>query len=101
MLLVGLIGLAALLFFVKPLMQRAALLPAAHGVVATLAGPGQPIRTVADLEHEIEAQLDATTAPKLDSRRLPVLARRASSVTAKEPENVAKLLRNWINEGER
>ena len=101
MLLVGLIGLAALLFFVKPLMQRAALLPAAHGVMATIAGPGQPIRTVADLEHEIEAQLDATTAPKLDSRRLPVLARRASSVTAKEPENVAKLLRNWINEGER
>jgi flagellar biosynthesis/type III secretory pathway M-ring protein FliF/YscJ len=59
------------------------------------------VRTVADLENEIEAQLDASAAQKLDSRRLPVLARRASAVTAKEPENVAKLLRSWINEGER
>ena len=100
MLLVGLVGIAALLFFVKPLMQRS-LLPAPQGLVATIAGPGQPIRTVADLEHEIEAQLDASTAPKLDSRRLPVLARRASAVTAKEPESAAKLLRSWINEGER
>jgi flagellar biosynthesis/type III secretory pathway M-ring protein FliF/YscJ len=65
-----------------------------------LAG-GQPVRTVADLEHEIEAQLDASAAQRVDSRRLPVLARRVSAMSAKEPENVAKLLRGWINEGDR
>ena len=101
MVIVGLIGLAALLFFVKPLMQRAALVPMTPGGAVAIAGPGQPLRTVADLENEIEAQLDASVAPKLDSRRLPVLARRASSAMAKEPEMVAKLLRSWINEGER
>ena len=66
-----------------------------------LAGPGQPLRTVADLESEIEAQLDASAQQRADGRRLPVLARKVSSMSAKEPENVAKLLRSWINEGER
>jgi flagellar M-ring protein FliF len=103
MLIVGLVGVAALLFFVRPLMQRVGGLPAVRpvGAAAGMATAGQPLRTVAELEHEIEAQLDAAVAPKIDSRRLPVLARRASAVTAKEPENVAKLLRSWINEGER
>ena len=39
-----------------------------------------------------EAQLDASNAPKADARRLPVLTRRASQLSAKEPENVAMLL---------
>jgi flagellar M-ring protein FliF len=104
LLLVGALGLLALLFVVKPLMQRLASVPqmrAAQNAAASLAGPGQPVRTVADLEQEIEAQLEASAAQKTDARRLPVLARRASALTAKEPENVAKLLRSWINEGER
>jgi flagellar M-ring protein FliF len=104
LLVIGTLALLALLFFVRPLMQRVASLPAARGAqsaAAGLAGPGQPVRTVADLEHEIEAQLDASATQKPDARRLPVLARRASAITAKEPENVAKLLRSWINEGER
>jgi flagellar M-ring protein FliF len=104
MLIIGAIGLLALLLVVKPLMMRvAAIGPArdAQHAAAALAGPGQPLRTVADLEHEIEAQLDASSAPRGDARRLPVLARRVSAMSAKEPENVAKLLRSWINEGER
>jgi flagellar M-ring protein FliF len=104
LLVIGVIGLLAVLFFVRPMMQRIGGLGpgrAGQSAAMALAGPGQPVRTVADLENEIEAQLDASAAQKLDSRRLPVLARRASAVTAKEPENVAKLLRSWINEGER
>jgi len=104
LLIVGAIGLLAILFFVRPMMQRLGNVGptrAGQSSALALAGPGQPVRTVADLESEIEAQLDASAAQKLDSRRLPVLARRASTLTAKEPENVAKLLRSWINEGER
>jgi flagellar M-ring protein FliF len=99
---VVILGALAMIFFVRPLMRRAGagLLGPGQQAVA-LAAPGQPLRTVADLESEIEAQLDASAQQKLDSRRLPVLARKVSTMTAKEPENVAKLLRSWINEGER
>jgi flagellar biosynthesis/type III secretory pathway M-ring protein FliF/YscJ len=41
------------------------------------------------------------TAQYAESRRLPVLTRRVSSVTINEPENVAKLLRQWIADTER
>ena len=100
---VVILGLFAMLFFVRPLMRQVGSLAAgtAPGIAPSLAAPGQPVRTVADLEHEIEAQLDASSAPKVDSRRLPVLARRVTAMSAKEPENVAKLLRSWINEAER
>ena len=97
---VVLLGILAMVFFVRPLMQRVNAGAAGRQHAMALAGPGQPLRTVADLESEIEAQLDAT-AQKADGRRLPVLARKVSSMSAKEPENVAKLLRSWINEGER
>jgi flagellar M-ring protein FliF len=95
------LGLMAMLFFVRPLMQRVNAGAAGRQQALALAGPGQPLRTVADLESEIEAQLDASAQQKADGRRLPVLARKVSSMSAKEPENVAKLLRSWINEGER
>ena len=94
------LGLLAMLFFVRPLMQRLNAGAAGRQQALALAGTGQQLRTVADLESEIEAQLDAS-AQKADGRRLPVLARKVSSMSAKEPENVAKLLRSWINEGER
>jgi flagellar M-ring protein FliF len=95
------LGLLAMIFFVRPLMQRLNAGAAGHQQAMALAGPGQPLRTVADLESEIEAQLDASAQQRADGRRLPVLARKVSSMSAKEPENVAKLLRSWINEGER
>ena len=55
-------------------------------------------KTVADLESEIDAELNAMTAQYAENRRLPVLTRRVSSVTVNEPENVAKLLRAWIQD---
>ena len=56
-------------------------------------------KTVAELESEIEAQMDADAADKAgDNRRLPVLTRRAAAIAQKEPENTAKLLRSWMAE---
>jgi flagellar M-ring protein FliF len=98
------LGLAALFFVVRPLVRRAG------GMTAALALPGgsnvavpaldRP-RTVAELESEIEAQVEAAIAGKSESRRLPVLARKASGFAAKEPENTAKLLRSWMSDPER
>jgi flagellar M-ring protein FliF len=96
-------GLFAFLFFVRPLMRRATgdvrMLPGAAGGAALPAG--MP-RTVADLEGEIEAQLDAAAAEKAGERRkLPVLTRRVSTLTQKEPEHAARLIRMWMGEDPR
>jgi flagellar biosynthesis/type III secretory pathway M-ring protein FliF/YscJ len=89
-------------FVVRPLMRRTAaagaLAVAGGGVVAP--GLERP-RTVAELESEIEAQVEAAMAGKNGDRRLPVLTRKASAFATKEPENTAKLLRSWIAEPER
>ena len=109
-LMVGVLGFLALILFVKPLMRRAGVPAGAcrgrrwrsrRRRAAAIPVPGQPIRTVADLESEIEAQLDASVAPTAEQRRLPVLTKRVAALSAQEPENVAKLLRHWISEAER
>ena len=43
----------------------------------------------------------AAIAGHAESRRLPVLTRKASTFAAKEPENTAKLLRSWMSDQER
>jgi len=97
------IGIVALLVFVRPLMSRVGTVAPARAAAVAAAAPaaGQVVRTVADLESEIEAQLDAAAAQRLGGRRLPVLAKKVSALSANEPENVAKLLRSWMNEAER
>jgi flagellar M-ring protein FliF len=100
------VGIIALLFVVRPLLMRTTT-GAPVKAVAAGSGPavmmpaGQAPRTVADLESEIEAQLDASISQRLEARRVPVLKRRVRDLTVKEPENVAKLLRAWITEPER
>lgn len=102
---VVLIAVLAFVMFVRPLIRksgvqpRAALPPVAPEIPpAAIAAPGQAPKTVADLESEIEAELTASTAQYAENRRLPVLTRRISEVTVNEPENVAKLLRSWIQD---
>jgi flagellar M-ring protein FliF len=102
------VALLAFLMFVRPMMRRAGLQP-----MAALAAAAPPtaealavttsagLRTVAEMESQIDAELDALTAKYAEDRRLPVLTRRVSSVTVNEPESVAKLLRSWINDQER
>ena len=58
---------------------------------AATAGGARP-RTVAELEGEIEAQLDA--AETKGDRKLPVLTKRVADGAIKEPEHVAKVLRS-------
>jgi len=87
------VGLA-FLFVVKPLMGRVS-----AGVATTrvaVAAAGTRPRTVAELEGEIEAQLDA--AATQGDRKLPVLTKRVADGAIKEPEHVAKVLRSWMKE---
>ena len=100
------LGFVALLVFVRPLMRRAGVevvdrQAATVAMAAAMPVAGQPLRTVADLESEIEAQLETAAAQRLEGRRLPVLTKKVSNLSEKEPENVAKLLRSWISEPER
>jgi len=96
------LGLAAFLVVVRPLMRRAAAGAGSRAVTAPElpAASGDRPRTVAELEKDIEAQLEAevAAAQRADSHRLPVLARRVSSISLKDPENIAKLLRSWMTE---
>jgi flagellar biosynthesis/type III secretory pathway M-ring protein FliF/YscJ len=56
-------------------------------------------RTVEDLEGEIEAQLDAAVAERAaEHRKLPVLAKRLTALTTREPEHAARLIRMWMTE---
>jgi len=73
------VGLAvfALLFIVRPLLSKVATagpaptpkMMAAAALVKAME-PGKPLKTIADIEGEIEAQLDANVSDK--DRRLPV-----------------------------
>jgi len=108
---VGAIALLAFFMFVRPIVKRAGLqpAPAVAGITAASAITAEALpaatrngpKTVAELESEIEGELDALTAKYAEDRRLPVLTRRVSAVTLNEPESVAKLLRTWINDQER
>jgi flagellar M-ring protein FliF len=100
------LGLVAIFFVIRPMMRRTTaiaprLAPALAGAVAS-GGPTalveQRPKTVAELESEIEAQMDAAAGKAGDNRRLPVLTRRAAAIAQKEPENTAKLLRSWMAE---
>lgn len=118
------IAIFAILVVVRPLMRRAApmalpqvteLAPAPAGAELPTAGAALPpgagalattgpaVRSIEDMEHEIEHQLDAETSDLgVDAFRVPVLTRRISQMANKEPENVARLMRTWMRErGER
>lgn len=93
------VALLGFLLLGRPLMKgRSEARPTVAGAnVVELSRP----RTVADLESEIEAQIDAQAAEKAgENRRLPVLTRRVSTLAKDEPEQVAKLLRGWIHEAD-
>jgi len=68
---------------------------------ALIGAPGQSIKTIADIESELEAKLDAAAAAKNPERKLTVLTRRVTNMSMKDPETIAKLLRTWMGESER
>jgi flagellar M-ring protein FliF len=97
---VGILLLGAFAFFgvIRP-MIAGALRPAQALKRGGAIAAGGPVRTVEDMESEIEAELQNGNAAA--SRRLPVLTRRVATLSEKEPENTARLLRAWLTEEER
>jgi flagellar M-ring protein FliF len=93
---VMLVVVLAFMFVVRPLMKKVSGGPAGVALARGAAVPAARPRTVAELEGDIEAQLDAAES-KID-RRLPVLTKRVTEATQKEPEHVAKVLRSWMTE---
>lgn len=100
------IALVGFFMLIRPLLRRIGAasagvpvaLPAGGGAAAI---GGASIKTAKDIENEIEAQIDAALAERLGAARLPILTKRMSAIGAKEPENVAKLLRSWMSEPDR
>jgi flagellar M-ring protein FliF len=94
--------LFAFLFVLRPMVRRTlALAPAAAGNAAQISTnkmPQQLPRTIAEVENEIESQLDAAAAEHLADRRMPVLQRRVVSMAQAEPQNAARLVRSWLAE---
>jgi flagellar M-ring protein FliF len=94
------LGLVALLFVIRPMMQRAfaQALPAA---VALPAGVDGQAPTVSDIEGALAAHEELPLSPlRQTDARLPGLSKRLSKVAEAEPEQVAKLMRAWLTEGE-
>jgi len=102
MLVIVALAIFALLLLVRPLMawSKSPAMRAA-GTPALIAAPAQSIKTVADMESELEAKLDAAAAAKNPERKLAVLSRRVTNMSMKDPETIAKLLRTWMGESER
>ncbi|MGE0863989.1 MAG: flagellar basal-body MS-ring/collar protein FliF [Vicinamibacterales bacterium] len=103
--LLGILLMATFAFsmVLRPMVRAAFPAPAMLGAAA--APPGglpQVVRTVADLEGEIEAELDASTTPtSAEARRLPVLTKRIARKAETEPEQMARLVRSWLIEEDR
>jgi flagellar biosynthesis/type III secretory pathway M-ring protein FliF/YscJ len=88
------------IFVVRPLVRRLSMPQMAQVTMtpAVAMAGGQRARTVAELENEIGAQLDAAQHLTPDLLRLPVLTKRVTESSQKEPEHVARVLRSWMNE---
>jgi flagellar M-ring protein FliF len=90
---------------IKPITARAIggeLMPAPIAEMPEAVGAGAGVRTVADLEGEIEAELEAGVLAKAaDNRRLAVMTKRIAKVAEQEPEHVAQLVRTWLTDEER
>jgi flagellar M-ring protein FliF len=102
------LGLAALMFVVRPIV-KGVVKPAKVALPGAVAGPGgleslpAPVkgalpRTIEEIDSEIEAQLDAQHTDAMADRKTPVLQRRVTKIVQDEPENAARLVRSWLVE---
>jgi flagellar M-ring protein FliF len=99
-LIVGLLGLLAFLFVVRPLMsmspgKRTSPLPQVSEVL-----PQQLPRTVEQLQAQLEQELQAAEAEAGQPRKMTVLTKRLTTIAQKEPESAARLVRTWLAEEE-
>ena len=98
-----LLGAMAFFMVIRPMMKKALAVPT---VAVATAGPALPAAiptgpTIADLEGQIEAELDAATAQNASHLKIPVLSKRVGAMTQKEPEHAARLVRAWLREDKR
>jgi flagellar M-ring protein FliF len=87
----------ALFGVLRPLMRRATSLTAVPALPAN--GSAARLPTVQEMEGQIDAELDA--AASAQGRRLPVLTQRVVKLANDEPEQLARIVRGWIAEGDR
>ncbi|MDP1569071.1 MAG: flagellar basal-body MS-ring/collar protein FliF [Vicinamibacterales bacterium] len=93
-----LLALLAVFGVVRPVMRRS-LGPASSAPEPVLPTVATLPKTVEQLEGEIEAQLLADAQDAMgDKRRVPVLTKHLSGLTAKDPEGAARLIRTWLAE---
>ena len=94
------VGIVGFLFVVRPLLR-------ASGLSARAPAQAQLVEVTAAAHRRRPGERDRGADGRAgrgeggENRRLPVLTRRVSALTKKEPEQVAKLLRGWIREAER
>jgi flagellar M-ring protein FliF len=79
----------------RPLARRAGTMAAVPALPAAATAARLP--TVQELEGAIESELDAKAGPK----RLPALTKRVAKLANDEPEQLARVVRGWIAEGDR
>jgi flagellar M-ring protein FliF len=93
------LGLAALLFVVRPMVKGIFKTEKRPSPTETAPLPAAaPVKSIEEIEGEIEAQLDAKSAAQLQDRKTPVLQRRVAKIVTDEPENAARLVRSWLLE---
>ena len=89
----------ALFGVLRPMMRQASAAPATPALsAATTSAPAAKTPTVQEMEGQIEAELDAATGQR---RKLPVLTKRVAKLASQEPEQLARIVRGWMAEGDR
>lgn len=94
-----LIAIFALFGVLRPLARRAGTLVTVPELPPAATVPGARLPTVREMEGQIEAELDAMAATA--DRRLPVLTQRVAKLATDEPEQVARIVRGWMAEGDK
>lgn len=100
-------GLAALFMVVIPMLKRLSeainkpsplRLPGEHELA--LAAPKvTPVKSVAELEAEIEAELNAAGASQApEAKRRELMKKRIQDAATEDPESIAALVRSWLLE---
>jgi len=91
----------ALFGVIRPIMRQTVSAPGAAPALAApraAAAPSLKGPTVQEMEGQIEAELDAATGQR---RKLPVLTKRVAKLASQEPEQLARIVRGWMAEGDR
>lgn len=94
-----LVAFFALFGVLRPMVRQATRLPSQPALSAPAASmPAAKLPSVQEMDGSIEAELDAATGQR---RKLPVLTKRVAKLASQEPEQLARIVRGWMAEGDR